>query len=187
MKRIAPLLVALTAVALIAGCAGSQPMTHFGEPMQTVATEKPITVKQLITDAEEYEGKVVLVKGTITGMCEGSGCWVQLAADANDPEEEQVFVMLTYDQATHGRVPAEAKGQKAMLTGTVKYRVVTEEQRKHFAEVDGKSAEEVAAIKGSTKRVSIECPAIEVAGVKKAEINPCPHDDDEDDHGAAHS
>lgn len=187
MPRMIPLLVIFASAALWTGCASKQSMTHFGEPMQVAATETPITVGELIANAEKYEGQTVLVKGTITAMCTGSGCWVQVAQNPDDPEEDQIVAMFIYDQATHGRVPGEAKGQRAILQGKVKFRVITEVERKHYAEVDGKSADEIALIKGSKKRVTIDCPAIEVAGVQKAEVNACPHDHDHDTHDAQSS
>jgi hypothetical protein len=70
-------------------------------------------VKAILENPAEYEGKKVLVEGTIVGVCESRGCWIEIAA-AEGYEKIRVKVddgVIVF--------PMEAKGKQALVEGEV--------------------------------------------------------------------
>lgn len=70
-------------------------------------------VKAIIENPSEFEGKKVLVEGTIVGVCETRGCWIEIAA-ADGYEKIRVKVedgVIVF--------PMEAKGKTALVEGEV--------------------------------------------------------------------
>ena len=166
------LFLACVSLMIAAGCAA--PRTHFGEPMRLASTQ-PLTVGHILADPEHYDGRYVRVHGTITVLCAHSGCWMKLAHNAKD-EREGLIVLFTYDREKY-RLPPEAKGHAAVVEGTVVIAETPEATRRHRAEEQGMSAEEVAKIVGPERSVRLKCPAATVFGVKPGTPAPCKHEE----------
>lgn len=70
-------------------------------------------VKALIEKPAEFDGKKVLVEGTIVDVCESRGCWIDIAA-AEGYDKIRVKVddgVIVF--------PMEAKGKTALVEGEV--------------------------------------------------------------------
>lgn len=70
-------------------------------------------VTAILENPADFEGKKVLVEGTIVGVCEMRGCWIEIAADEGYDKirvkvEDGVIVF-----------PMEAKGKTAFVEGEV--------------------------------------------------------------------
>lgn len=82
----------------------------------------------------------VKVRGTIKAVCQAKGCWMTL----NDPSgDEEIFIKFK-DYGFF--VPKNAAGREAVVRGTLTNTETSIEELRHYAEDEGKSAEEIAAI-----------------------------------------
>ena len=75
----------LALVALFSGCGKQE--RHFGGE---VGQETPVTVSVLVSKADTYLGKSLVVQGRIGPVCQTAGCWCVLQ-DGKD----QLYVSLT--------------------------------------------------------------------------------------------
>lgn len=91
---------------------------------------KEITIKEktkisdILKSPAEFEGKRVLVEGTVVGVCEKRGCWIKLASDEG-------FGTIRI-KVNDGEIvfPLEAKGKKALVEGNV-YSFVAKTKHEH--------------------------------------------------------
>ena len=91
---------------------------------------KEITLKEktkisdILKSPAEFEGKRVLVEGTVVGVCEKRGCWIKLASDEG-------FGTIRI-KVNDGEIvfPLEAKGKKALVEGSV-YSFVVKTKHEH--------------------------------------------------------
>lgn len=93
-------------------------------------------VSKLLAEADQYDGKVVRVEGTVTEVCEKRGCWMNIASDAQ-------FETLRFKvQDGVITIPLEAKGRYAVAEGTLRKVALSPEDaqamREHEAEEQGK-------------------------------------------------
>lgn len=80
----------------------------YGE--EITATEK-VKISEVLENPTAYEGKKVLVEGTILNVCEKRGCWIELASDK---EFESIRVKVQDGVIVF---PMEAKGKTALVEG----------------------------------------------------------------------
>jgi hypothetical protein len=80
----------------------------------------------------------VKVKGTIQDVCKKKGCWVKL------PVGEQTAFVRFKDYGFF--LPKNSHGKEVVLSGKAYKSVTPVDELRHYAEDDGKSAEEIAAI-----------------------------------------
>lgn len=66
------------AVALVLGCSGSRsaPPTRIGAPIHL---DRSVAIDALADDPREFAGQRVLIEGTVSEVCQGSGCWALVA------------------------------------------------------------------------------------------------------------
>ena len=74
------------------------------------STEK-VKVSEILAHPENFEGKKVLVEGTILNVCAKRGCWIELASDK---EFETIRVKVKDGEIVF---PMEAKGKTAVVEG----------------------------------------------------------------------
>ncbi len=109
---------------------------------------KEITLKEktkisdILKNPAAFEGKKVLVEGTIIGVCEKRGCWIRLAGDK---DFESIRVKVRDGEIVF---PLEAKGKKAVVEGEI-YSFVTKAKKKNGTKKDDKECE----IEGAQKRI----------------------------------
>ena len=65
----------------------------------------------ILENPKNYEGKKVLVEGTILNVCAKRGCWIELASDK---EFETIRVKVKDGEIVF---PMEAKGKTAIVEG----------------------------------------------------------------------
>jgi hypothetical protein len=73
-------------------------------------TEK-VNISQVLENPEAFEGKKILVEGTILEVCPKRGCWIELASDK---EFETIRVKVKDGEIVF---PMEAKGKTALVEG----------------------------------------------------------------------
>jgi hypothetical protein len=81
----------------------------------------------------------IVVKGRITETCTTSGCWAKIV-DGSGHE----LIVLTEEKQFH--LPRNCAGHRAVAHGNMQVREMPVAQRRHYAEVAGASAEEIAKI-----------------------------------------
>ncbi|MCH2021604.1 MAG: DUF4920 domain-containing protein [Saprospiraceae bacterium] len=81
------------------------------------------------------EGKV---EGKVTEVCQKAGCWLTLASEAG----EELFVMTNHDFF----VPLDIVGKTVVVDGNAFKSITSVAELQHYAEDEGKSAEEIAEI-----------------------------------------
>lgn len=147
--------VILAFVLIIAGCAQKE---NSGEESQAAATTEQdlmqkadpvgsygkgvtqtevVAISTILAAPEKYEGKQVLVSGTVIEVCPKRGCWIELAGDK---EFQKMRVKVTDGEIVF---PLSAKGSTALVEGTVERLEYTKEQaikyQAHEAEERGEA------------------------------------------------
>jgi len=96
------------------------------DPAGTYGKEITMTEKTSISDIlanpETFEGKTVLVSGTIVDVCEKRGCWIDLAGEK---EFEQIQFKVKDGEMVF---PVSAKGSVALVEGVVEKLQLTKKQ-----------------------------------------------------------
>lgn len=104
-----------------------------------ITAEGALSADELIAAMGEAEEMPAKVRGTVTAACQMSGCWMKLPY--GEGEEMRVsFVDYSFF------VPKDLAGTEVVVEGVARKTEVSVETLRHFAEDEGKSAEEVAAI-----------------------------------------
>ncbi len=107
---------------------------QFGEKM---TLETPITVDDLLKDADAKTGKLVQVEGRIADVCAMAGCWIVVASETSDEDikfkvDDGVIVF-----------PEEVKGKFAVVEGTLnRIEMNLEDSRGYLAHLAEERGEE---------------------------------------------
>lgn len=115
----------------------------FGE-VETLQAVAAVPVEQVATDADAYLGDVVTVRGSATRVCQMRGCW--LALDAGEGESLRIDVPRDAAGSYVYTFPTDIVGREIVVQGRLERQIVPVETRRHLAEDDGATDEEVAAI-----------------------------------------
>ncbi|MFT4532687.1 MAG: hypothetical protein ACJA1A_000616 [Saprospiraceae bacterium] len=115
-------------------------MSFFGEK---ITPEGAITYDELLAMLETNESvENVKIKGKIDGVCQAKGCWMNIVSE-NNTDDEGFFVKFT-DYGFF--MPLDASGNTAIMSGRAYKEETSVDELRHYAEDEGKSAEEIAAI-----------------------------------------
>jgi Domain of unknown function (DUF4920) len=143
MKRIAPALLLLLPLSL-AAAAGK-----FGAPL---GDSPKVALADLVKDAVSYSGKTVKTEGTVSAVCQGSGCWMTLKSGAQS-------VRVTFKDYGFF-VPIDSAGAIAAMEGVFTVRTIPEATAKHYAEETPGGKPD--AIKGDQKELSLVASGVEL-------------------------
>ena len=77
--------------------------------------------------------------GTVESVCQTKGCWMNLTTEAGD----EIFVQFE-DYGFF--MPKDIAGRKVVIDGYAYRQVTSVDELRHYAEDEGMSAEEIAAI-----------------------------------------
>lgn len=151
--------VIVVPLVVLAGCTDTY--TTFGEPMQ-VSTLGAVDIAKVLENTEKYDGKEIVVRGTVREVCQHKGCWITLGEAGG---EETVFVKFTCP--LEGRlVPVEAVGHDALVRGKLTVEEISEDEARHQAEDAGASEAEISKITGPQKRIRMASPSAKIEGVQ---------------------
>lgn len=140
----------------------------YGDAIDTTAPT--VTVAEVLSDPAKYLDKEITLVGNIKEVCAKMGCWVRLAPEkavapaegAAEDAPTNVFVKLTCP--SEGRiVPEDVAGRQAMARGKLVMEEMDEATARHMAEDAGATAEEIEAIKGPRKSLSLNTVGVRVA------------------------
>lgn len=99
-----------------------------------------ISGEEMIKMLEENDSVYVTLKGSILSNCQVSGCWMDLDLGI----DEQIAKVTFKDYEFF--IPLDSKGKTATIEGIAKLEIIPVDLLQHYAEDEGKSAEEIAAI-----------------------------------------
>jgi hypothetical protein len=113
-----------------------------------------VSIDKLESNLKEnkYEGKIT---GKVVEVCQAMGCWVKL-------QKTDGTTVLVKAKEHAFTMPKDIVGKNVVVDGEATVKEVTEKMRKHYAEDAGKSKEEVAKIKGSSKEVTVTANGVKV-------------------------
>lgn len=112
---------------------------YYGEEFKI---EKTIDVNTVISQLTENDTLNIQVAGVVESVCKKKGCWTNLAQSATDTDET-IFVKFK-DYGFF--LPLDCDGQDLILKGKAYIEETSVDELQHYAEDEGKSAEEIAAI-----------------------------------------
>jgi hypothetical protein len=102
-----------------------------------ITVKKVTSVSSILADPKKFDGKRIMVEGTVTDVCQHMGCWITIA-EKEDGEsikfkvEDGVIVF-----------PKDSKGKIAKVQGKITVADLTKEEliasKKHEAEEAGKA------------------------------------------------
>jgi len=82
----------------------------YGKDLTLTKTTK---VSEILENPEQFDGKKVLIEGTVINVCKKAGCWIEVAGDK---DYESIIVKVNDGEIVF---PAEAKGKTAVVEGEV--------------------------------------------------------------------
>ena len=119
-----------------------------------------LSTDALIADAEALDGQTVVVEGEVTKVCQMAGCWLTLVgADGqpvriNVPRDDADDYLFTFPQGVEGRT--------ARVAGTFTVEEESVEILRHYAEDEGASPDEIAAITEPRRTLALEATGAEL-------------------------
>ena len=127
----------------------------YGESM---SAQEVITLSQLFTQLEtNNEVENVKVKAKVEAVCQAKGCWMNLHDEAI--ADKSVFVKFK-DYGFF--VPKDIAGYDVILEGKAYIEETSVDELRHYAEDEGKSAEEIAAITEPVEEFKFMATGVEV-------------------------
>ncbi|MBS3946640.1 MAG: DUF4920 domain-containing protein [Melioribacter sp.] len=78
-----------------------------------ISLKDKTNVSSILTSPEKFDGKTVLVEGKILNVCQGMGCWIEVAGEK---ENEKILVKVEDGVIVF---PKDAKGKTALVEGIV--------------------------------------------------------------------
>ncbi len=111
-------LVSLITLLLICAIAFAAPK-NYGKKLTVKEKTK---VSDILANPEKYDGKKVLVEGTVVDVCKKRGCWIKVASD-----KEFESIRFKVDDGVIV-FPLRAKGKTALAEGVVSVKTFTKEE-----------------------------------------------------------
>ena len=93
-----------------------------------VTLEEKTNISDILNSPEDYLDKKVLVEGEVLDVCQKMGCWMELQSDS---EGEKIKIKVKDGEIIF---PVEAKGQTALVEGTVYKIELTQEEATEYLE-----------------------------------------------------
>ena len=137
----------------IAGCTGPKRFVPLGEPM-TIAADREVTVERVLASPDLYEGRHLRIRGPVADICPHRGAWLTLGRGY-----PPVFVRLDWPGDAR-LMPADAVGREVIVEGLLGTRRITEAQARVYAEQQGATEAELAAIVGTQEWLLLDCSAV---------------------------
>lgn len=122
---------------------------RYGEKITLKGT--PVALKELV--AQKRFGKLSLATAKVVDVCSVKGCWMIL-------KDGNTEVRVTFKNYGFF-VPSSLVNKPIVIQGVLKEEVISEADRRHYAEDAGASKEEIADIEGDAKEYVFEATGVE--------------------------
>lgn len=151
-------LVSLALLALSLPLFADAPAGTYGE---TPTIDQATPIADIVADPASFEGREVLVEGTVHGVCAMAGCWMELA-DADGHE-----IRIKVDDGVIV-FPKEAVGVNAAAQGTVTVKEMSRDDfvgwQRHLADEMGEDFDESSIGDGPYQLVQIAGTGARIGG-----------------------
>ena len=117
----------------------------YGETIDTTASA---SVNETLESLKSNDSLMTNVTGYVTGVCQVKGCWMILSQNPTD--STGLFVKFK-DYGFF--VPKDLSGSKVTVGGKTFKEITPVDELRHYAEDEGKSAEEIAKITEPTEEM----------------------------------
>ncbi len=117
---------------------GVAKVVSFGEKIDQ---KNVIAYDDLLTKIASTDSLRTKVVGTVEGVCQAKGCWMNIVSEK--PDQPAMFVKFK-DYGFF--MPKDISGKKVIMDGYAFKEVTPVDELRHYAEDEGKSAEEIALI-----------------------------------------
>lgn len=112
-----------------------------------------MTFSDLINSTADNNGKVIIVKGDISEVCQKMGCWMIMSDGTNSVRVKTLHEFF---------LPKDVAGRQAVVTGTFNITEITEDEAKHYQEESNKPGQKSEEIKGTQKAFEIDAMGIKI-------------------------
>lgn len=110
----------------------------FGEE---ITQNNAIPYEEMVGKMTGTDSLVTKVIGTVEGVCQAKGCWMNIVSE--NPDQPIMFVKFK-DYGFF--MPKDISGKRVVMEGYAFKEVTPVAELRHYAEDEGKSKEEIAAI-----------------------------------------
>ncbi len=110
----------------------------FGEE---ITKDNSISYEEMIIKMEGSDSLNTKVIGTVEGVCQAKGCWMNIVSD--NPDQPSMFVKFK-DYGFF--MPKDIAGKRVIMDGYAFKEITPVDELRHYAEDEGKSPAEIAAI-----------------------------------------
>ncbi len=100
-----------------------------------------ISYEEMVAKMAGSDSLNTKVMGTVEGVCQAKGCWMNIVSD--NPDQPSMFVKFK-DYGFF--MPKDIAGKRVIMEGYAFKEVTPVEELRHYAEDEGKSSAEIAAI-----------------------------------------
>jgi hypothetical protein len=100
--------------------------------------KKSVKMNDVLKNYSKYSDNEVVMEAKVDSVCAKKGCWMTLKGT------EKPFRVKFEDYSFF--VPVSLKGQKVLVNGQVKRKIMSIKERRHYLEDAGASKEEIAKI-----------------------------------------
>ena len=127
----------------------------YGEELSS----SPVTTFSDMMTQLDSQGEIeqVKVKATVEAVCQSKGCWMNLVS-ADVPDQSMFVQFKDYGFF----VPMDIAGKEVVLEGKVYRETTSVEELRHYAEDEGKSKEEIAAIIKPVEELKFMATGVEI-------------------------
>jgi len=87
-----------------------------------------VSLAEIIEHPDKYKGKMIILEGTVDGVCQKKGCWMEMV-----PADSEHGIRVTFKNYGFF-VPKDAKGFKVRAEGKVKLSTLSKEDADHLEE-----------------------------------------------------
>ncbi|MBX3395658.1 MAG: DUF4920 domain-containing protein [Phycisphaerae bacterium] len=122
--------------------------------------KKVMTLSDVVARADSLKGDRICVKGRIVEVCKNRGCWMTVTDGTHTAR-----VRFTKSEACSDGflVPRNAGGHQVYMNGTVEVLTLSEADARHYAEDNGKTVDEVEAIKGPQTEITFFADSVAIS------------------------
>ena len=101
--------------ALAAGCARQESASNTRASLRVgtpITVTKPVGVAALAASPDKFLGQVVRIEGTVKNVCQGMGCWAEVAGP-----DGSTFMAKSLDESV--LLPTDCAGRRIVVQGKV--------------------------------------------------------------------
>ncbi len=142
MKNIQFLTILLIGFVLIVSCKSVEVSEDGTYGAGVSNPESALSFSDVYTQLDSADSLNVTMKGKVESVCQTKGCWMNLV-DPTGANDGEIFVQF-FDYGFF--MPKELSGSEVIVEGKAYTEHTTVEELKHYAEDEGQSEEEIAAI-----------------------------------------